>query len=108
MQSVTEKFEIPVKSDGEELTFREACRRAPEIFRQYLETHTKEEIAEKLTTYEPGVPHYWFGRPVAPLTKEELLAHWNGGPEPEIHYLDGNQPMPSEAATAGLPLRREP
>jgi hypothetical protein len=79
-------------------TFREAVRRAPEAWREQLESLSKEELAERLTTYEPGVPHYWFGRPVAPLTKEELLIHWNGGPEPEIRYLDELQETPQGAA----------
>ena len=79
-------------------SFQEAMRRAPEVLRQQLETMSKEELAEKLTTYEPRVPHYWFGRPVEPLTKEELLAHWNGGPEPEIRYKDEVPSKGSEKA----------
>lgn len=75
---------------------REAMRRAQESLRADIETFSKEELAEKLTTYEPGVPHYWFGRPVEPLTKEELLAYWNGGPEPEIRYKDVPQPEPAK------------
>ena len=68
--------------------FEEAKRLAPEWLLYYLATHTKEEVAERLTTYEPGVPHRWFGRQVAPITKEEVLAFWNGGPDIEPRYLD--------------------
>lgn len=84
-------------------TFREAMRLAPEILRRDIETLSKEEMAEKLTTYEPGIPHYWFGRPVAPITKEELLAFWNGGPDIEPRYLDelpaSNQPHEKTSAS---------
>ena len=74
-------------------SFEEAVRRAPEVLRYQIATMSKEELAEKLTTYEPGVPHYWFGRPVEPLTKEELLAHGNGGAESEIpHKNDALEP----------------
>lgn len=65
-----------------------------------LKKLSKEELAEKLTTYEPGVPHYWFGRPVEPITKEELLAHFNGGPEPPLRYKDV-APAASSASSAG-------
>lgn len=89
------------KLGSSKLTLDEASRRAPELLREYIATHTKEELAERLTTYQPGIPHYWFGRPVAPLTKEDLLYHWNGGPEPEIRYLDGKDSegnvIPAEA-----------
>ena len=68
--------------------FREAMRLAPELLRRDIETLSKEEMAEKLTTYEPGVPHYWFGRPVEPITKEELLAFWSGGPDIVPRYID--------------------
>ena len=60
---------------------------------------TDEEVAEKLTAYKPGVPHRWFGRPVEPLTKEEVLAYMNGGPEPEIHYKDVPQFQQAEPET---------
>lgn len=81
-------------------SFAEASRRAPEVLRHQIATMTKEELAEKLTTYEPGVPHYWFGRPVEPITKEELLAYWNGGPEPQIHYKDEAATEEREKAVA--------
>jgi 16S rRNA C967 or C1407 C5-methylase (RsmB/RsmF family) len=78
-------------------TFEEAKRLAPEWLRYQFETHTKEEMAEKLTTYESGVPHYWFGCPVEPLTKEEFLDYWNGGPEPEIRCKDAPQGEPTKS-----------
>jgi len=61
---------------------------------EQMKEMNREELAERLTTYEPGVPHYWFGRPVEPITKEELLAFWNGGPEPEIRYKDVPEDTP--------------
>ena len=68
-----------------------------EQFREDLKTMSKEELAERLTDYRPGVPHYWFGRPVEPITKEELLAYFNGGPEPPIRYKDEDVP-PADTA----------
>jgi hypothetical protein len=80
---------------------REAMSRVPERLREEFATHTKEEMAEKLTAYEPGVPHYWFGRPVAPITKEDLLAFWNGEADIEPRYLDVVEP---EAAPAEMEI----
>ena len=77
--------------------FEEAKRLVPERLRNEFASHTKEEMAERLTAYEPGIPHTWFGRPVEPITKEELLAYWNGGPEPEIRYKDVPQSEPAES-----------
>lgn len=57
-------------------------------------------MAERLTTYTPGVPHLLFGRPVAPITKEELLAFWNGGLDIEPRYLD--EPTPAEPVEAAV------
>lgn len=68
--------------------FTEALHLSTERFVEEVKSMSKEELAERLTTYEPGVPHFWFGRPVEPITKEELLAYWNGGPEPPIRYTD--------------------
>ncbi|MBC7806957.1 MAG: hypothetical protein H7145_12490 [Akkermansiaceae bacterium] len=75
-------------------TVHEALQRSLEELKKL----SKEELAERMTTYVPGVEHRWFGRPVEPITKEELLAHWNGGPEPEIRYKD--VPGASQAPTA--------
>ena len=69
-------------------SFSEALHLAAESLREDFANLSKEELAAKLTNYVPGVEHRWFGRPVEPITKEELLAHWNGGPEPEIRYKD--------------------
>lgn len=71
----------------------QTVHKVAERLREKIATMSKEELAEKLTTYEPGVPHFWFGRPVEPITKEELLAYWNGGPEPQMRYKDVPQPQ---------------
>ena len=80
--------------------FTEALHLAAESLREDFATLSKEELAAKLTNYVPGIEHRWFGRPVEPITKEELLAYWNGGPEPEIRYKDvpGASPTPTVAA----------
>jgi hypothetical protein len=75
--------------------FTEALHLVAESLREDFAKISKEELAERMTTYVPGVEHRWFGRPVEPITKEELLAHWNGGPEPEIRYKD----VPTTTAT---------
>ena len=79
-------------------SFTEALHLAAESLREDFATMSKEELAAKLTNYVPGVEHRWFGCPVEPITKEELLAHWNGGPEPEIRYKD--VPTASQAPAA--------
>lgn len=78
--------------------FTEALHSSTEHFLAEIKTMTREELAERMTAYEPGVPHYWFGRPVEPITKEELIAHWNGGPEPPIRYKDA---LATEAIASG-------
>lgn len=80
-------------------TVTEAITMAGEKLEHDFATLTKEQMAEKLTTYIPGIPHCWFGRPVEPLTAEELLEHWNGGPEPEIRYKDVPGYTPSRYMT---------
>lgn len=86
MNSETEYKNVPKRKAR---NFREAMRLAVEDIKHDVETLSKEELAERMTTYVPGVEHRWFGRPVEPITKEELLAYWNGGPEPEIRYKKG-------------------
>ena len=85
-----------------------------ESLKHDLATKTKEEMAEQLTSYIPGIEHRWFGRPVEPLTKEELLDHWNGGPEPELRYTDVPDYTPSryllayKARIADITMSPEP
>lgn len=69
-------------------TVHEALQMGLESLKEDLKTMSKEELARRLTTYEPGIPHSWFGRPVEPITYEELLDHFNGGPEPPLRYKD--------------------
>ena len=85
---MSQKNEARYKPVRRDPNFNEGLHKATQHFIEQIKTLSKEEMAEKLTTYEPGVPHYWFGRPVAPITKEELLAFWNGGPDIEPRYLD--------------------
>ena len=51
---------------------------ATKLVVKFIKSMTREELAEFMTTYEPGVPHYWLGQPVEPITKEELLAAFSG------------------------------
>ncbi len=69
-------------------TVHQALQMGLESLKEDLKTMSKEELARRLTNYEPGIPHSWFGRPVEPITYEELLAHFNGGPEPPLRYID--------------------
>ncbi len=46
---------------------------AVEAFGKWLESQTREELIKRLTTYHEGVPHYFHGVPVEPITAEDLL-----------------------------------